>query len=955
MTNATNPALVRVLSDCFGSQFRFRLSSSGSSPTVQPQRSDIEEQMKPFSTREAGQAHMSHRSTCWFNCLLSGLLTVTIMILGAAAVQAEQITQDYTFDPPTISSEMVDGQLYDRVTIDGLSNGGQPGEPALPSSGSYVLIPYQTEVTSIKVETSLPVLVGEGLYLAPVTRPFPLSSPAGTRSAAEPDPAIYESDQPYPAEPFEEIGIQSFRGFPYLVLKLRPVQYHPVTGDVYYYPRLTVVVETQATGKTNAMLRGFDRDFELMTGKVDNPDRLMEYNPARKADGGPYQMLIITTADMVDAFQPLKDYHDSTGLGAEIHTIGMIGSSNPDDVRAYIADRYWNDGIEYLLIGADDDQIPAPDLWVQAWDGGDISYDMPGDLFFGCLDGTWNYDEDAYWGEPNDGTNGTMVDMIAEVFVGRASVDNDVEASRFVNKTLAYYADTSLYLGKVLMCGEHLGFGGDSEYAGNSLDELVDGSNAHGYSTVGIPSTKYQIDRLYDRDWPSHNWPTSEVINRIDSNVHIISHFGHGNTYWAMKMTANTAATSLANDGLFFVYSQACYSGRFDNYDGWAENANIKTDNGAFGVIMNARYGWGSSGSTNGPSQKFNREFWDAMYSDVENMISLAEANQDSKEDNLFRINESCMRWCYYQLNLFGDPALILKGVRSCAEDGLVDGDGDGFCDPFDNCPELVNEDQLDSDGDYVGDDCDVCPYDPLDDADGDGLCADVDNCPSSYNPEQTDSDGDGVGDDCDNCPGYDDFADTDSDGYPDGCDNCPTYPNETQSDNDGDGLGNDCDNCIFSANPDQLDSDNDGVGDSCDWCPGHPDSVNNDSDALPDGCDNCPNAYNPNQADGDGDGPGDACDNCPEHWNPDQADEDSDGIGDPCDVFCGDINGDLAGPNVQDLAYFVSYLFQDGPAPPVMEEADINGVPGQVNLLDLTCLTNFLFSGGAPPSCPAK
>ncbi len=898
---------------------------------------------------------MSHRSQCWFTCTLSSLLAAAVLLLGAVGVQAEQVTEDYTFDFPRLSSEIVDGQLYDRVVIDGLANGGQPGEPALPQQGGYILIPYQSEIRSVKVESSLPVLVAEDLYLEPVAEPFPLSSPSGTRSKAEPNPAIYESSEPFPAEPYEEIGVQHFRGFPYLVIKLRPVEYHPETGNVYYYPRLTVIVETEASGKSSPMLRGFDRDFDLMANKIDNPDELMTYGPVRKSDRSPYSMLIITTSDMAAAFQPLKDYHDTAGVGAEIHTIDMIGSNDPTDVRAYITDRYWSDGIEYVLIGADDDQIPAIDLWVEAWTGGNVDYDMPGDLYFGCLDGTWNYDGDSYWGEPNDGTNGYMIDLVAEVFVGRAAADNATEAARFVNKTLGYYADTTSYLGKVLMCGEHLGFGGDSEYAGNSLDELVDGSDEHGYSTVGIPSETYQIDYLYDRDWPSHDWPTSEVIGRINSDIHIISHFGHGNTYWALKMTASAASSQLTNSGLFFVYSQACFSGRFDNHDGWAESANVKTDNGAFGVIMNARYGWGSSGSTDGPSQRFNREFWDAMYSPAENMTTLGEANQDSKEDNLYRLNESCMRWCYYQLNLFGDPALTLKGVRSCSEDGLADSDGDGHCDPFDNCPMLANEDQLDSDGDFVGDACDVCPYDPLDDADGDGLCADADNCPDTYNPGQLDSDGDGVGDECDVCDGYDDFADADNDGLPDGCDNCPTVANPTQADLDQDGVGNDCDNCVFTANPEQVDSDNDGVGDPCDWCEGYPDSVNNDSDAIPDGCDNCPYTYNPDQADVDADGVGDYCDNCPDHWNPDQADEDFDDIGDACDVFCGDINGDLQGPNIQDVTYFTAYLFQGGPAPPVMEEADVNGIPGQVNVVDLTCLINYLFDDGPGPSCPAK
>ena len=37
---------------------------------------------------------------------------------------------------------------------------------------------------------------------------------------------------------------------------------------------------------------------------------------------------------------------------------------------------------------------------------------------------------------------------------------------------------------------------------------------------------------------------------------------------------------------------------------------------GAFAVIMNARYGWGTRNSTDGPSQRFDRQFWDVALGD---------------------------------------------------------------------------------------------------------------------------------------------------------------------------------------------------------------------------------------------------------------------------------------------------------------------------------------------------
>jgi hypothetical protein len=55
------------------------------------------------------------------------------------------------------------------------------------------------------------------------------------------------------------------------------------------------------------------------------------------------------------------------------------------------------------------------------------------------------------------------------------------------------------------------------------------------------------------------------------------------------------------------------------------------------------------------------------------------------------------------------------------------------------------------------------------------------------------DSDGDLVGDNCDVCPGFDDRLDGDLDGLPVGCDICPFVADPGQEDADGDGIGDAC------------------------------------------------------------------------------------------------------------------------------------------------------------------
>lgn len=73
----------------------------------------------------------------------------------------------------------------------------------------------------------------------------------------------------------------------------------------------------------------------------------------------------------------------------------------------------------------------------------------------------------------------------------------------------------------------------------------------------------------------------------------------------------------------------------------------------------------------------------------------------------------------------------------------MIDTDDDSVLDDVDNCPEISNLDQLDTDGDGMGDVCD-------DDDDNDGILDVDDNCPLTGNQDQLDTDNDGIGDVCD-------------------------------------------------------------------------------------------------------------------------------------------------------------------------------------------------------------
>jgi formylglycine-generating enzyme required for sulfatase activity len=132
----------------------------------------------------------------------------------------------------------------------------------------------------------------------------------------------------------------------------------------------------------------------------------------------------------------------------------------------------------------------------------------------------------------------------------------------------------------------------------------------------------------------------------------------------------------------------------------------------------------------------------DATLSDAENIVALLPENE-------------CLPEGMYQITV------ISQGITSAQSPfalDLCDTDCDGKDDGRDNCPDIANPDQFDTDGDKIGNLCDACPKDVLNDIDNDEICGSVDNCPEVSNADQKDLDQDKLGDVCD--------KDADGDGY---------------------------------------------------------------------------------------------------------------------------------------------------------------------------------------------
>jgi hypothetical protein len=615
---------------------------------------------------------------------------------AAGSIQAEndeRIEVLYRFNAPAAGKS---GE-FDTVDIEGLTRLEIPGEPRLPVRPVRLLVPFGRQVARFEVVPGAKVRVAGTFKIAPAEPPEPLSL-AGRIGKTAPNPRVYQQAAPYPGRTHDALGSQRKRGFELVQTVLYPLEYHPASGAVFYYPELLVrlELEPEAAGlrEGGGHFRGANRT-EIQT-LVDNPRSVESYpedgsvetrSPGPRGlslPAGDFQYLIITSNALATSdFTKLIAHKKSQGTTAKIVTTDWVyanypgtrpdgGSDNPTRIRNFIIEAYNGWGTEYVLLGGAATIIPDRKFRLEITNQTpQLIEDIPADMYYGCLDGTFDHDADGRYGEPNDGPEGQEVDLYHEVYVGRAAVENATDVKNFVAKTIAYDKTQDSYLHLVGMVGEALSA---TSYATKDLEEIRLGSSGYPFSTIGFENsssagrfiTHHGQDAgingfpppLYDT--PEKWWSRDELIDWINDGrgpykgVHILNHLGHCSSSDCLKLSVTQHLSKLKNSRPVFIYSQGCNAGRFDSNDCFAEEI-TRMKNGAFAAVMNSRYGW------TGLSNWYNREFWHGVL--AEGVLELGRANAFSKEHRMpGRFNNGpVVRWPYYALTLFGDPQLKLK------------------------------------------------------------------------------------------------------------------------------------------------------------------------------------------------------------------------------------------------------------------------------------------------------
>ncbi len=532
--------------------------------------------------------------------------------------------------------------------------------PVLPFRTLRLLLPTGYTATGCVARSSVPRVTLSGAWQIELGREPSAFAPA---VALQPDPACPPISSPYPAVFAELVSIQRMAGYDIAVIRVFPLQYTPGSGHLDFSPEITVDVSLTAseTCDTVAPSSRVDEQQRVLSA-VDNPDSFSASTRILpNAIGDPStNYLLVTRAALLPSFQPLIAQKQATGMTVFTGTLEAItnsytGRDAAERLRSYIRYAYTNWGIQHVLLGGDINVVPYRGVYARC--SGVIWNLMPSDLYFACLDGSWNHDGDSLWGEATDGETGGDVDLLPEVCVGRAPVETAAEVSNFVARCLAAEElPSSLF--RACFAGECL-FNANAQ-GGDALDTLLPAFN----------NSFCPVAWLDDRPQLSAVWTASDALFALNRSPLLVAHFGHGSDSaydtTAMRLTGPDL-DALTNAAPFLFYSTACNTGAFDN-DPWsddcfAEELTKRTLHGAFAVLANSREGWYDSSNEARYSGEFQRHFFEHLLATEKTPVGVA--HHLAKQDLLGSVETSGSsmpyRWCLFGINLFGDPQSAVR------------------------------------------------------------------------------------------------------------------------------------------------------------------------------------------------------------------------------------------------------------------------------------------------------
>jgi len=393
------------------------------------------------------------------------IFLITMLLMGGAIVNASidenkqgiEKNEIVIFDQndDTISVTVAIGAYKIKNTENGdeisIKNFGRllvPGKPDLPSRIFAIAIPPGVDVSDVTFDVSEGVLL-PGTYEIPPT-PLP-------RVIGKEDPLVYDGDQkmyeenyrnvygnddPYPQSVGEFVRKAGYRKYNLVDVRINPFIYHPLSGQLIYYPEVIVSVHYTFPEKTkDIIVDSLARTEQVAEEIIINYEHAKNWYPKSTPIGrGLHDFVIITLDSLTSSVTPLVDWETSKGRTVEVVTTSWINSNYngydfAEKMRNFLREKFPSEewGIEDVLLVGDYDDVPMRRCWQEIEDYGKPETD----LYYAELslpdDESWDANENHRWGEDSD-----PIDFYSEVNVGRIPWSDPATVISICEKSVAY-------------------------------------------------------------------------------------------------------------------------------------------------------------------------------------------------------------------------------------------------------------------------------------------------------------------------------------------------------------------------------------------------------------------------------------------------------------------------------------------------------------------------------------
>ena len=382
----------------------------------------------------------------------SALLLVALLALVLPGRGSAEETLSATLEPgPFEITKHADG--YDRIELKGYRPMGSPGEPDLPARVFNFLLPPDTILESVSLETGevrSDILPGAyrlkaGAPDAALTRGKLLLD--WGREKAEvvqgKNQRIYGGDGFYPPAPAKVLPCSQLRKWKYARVWFFPFQFNPATGQLRIIRELRVQISFRLSSRAPSAAALSDTVFDHLAPKLfhNYAQERGTYAATRETElpGAIRDFVIITSQATVSGSANLSAYvahKEAFGHSVLVVTEADFGSlsgqppnQRAEKIRQWLIQNYLSSGVVYVLLvgnpsphgspGGEGD-VPMKMCGPRRGQGSDE--ESPTDAFFADLTGNWDPDGNGIYGEWSDFEVSGGVDLAAEVWVGRIPV-----------------------------------------------------------------------------------------------------------------------------------------------------------------------------------------------------------------------------------------------------------------------------------------------------------------------------------------------------------------------------------------------------------------------------------------------------------------------------------------------------------------------------------------------------